>query len=73
MKTKQYQLNIGELTIPVTKKRMRNMRISISPPFGEIKISAPLRVSLKEISKFAENKIDWAIYNQKLIQNKYKE
>lgn len=52
---------------------MRNIRISISPPLGEIKISAPLRVSLKEITKFAETKIDWAIYQQKIIRDKYKD
>lgn len=47
------------ITIPVVKKKMKNMYIRVTPPEGEVKLTAPIGVSDDDIREFALSKIDW--------------
>ena len=53
------QISLNGIKMHITRKRMRSLRIRICSPTGEVKISAPLRLSLKQIKHFITNKIDW--------------
>ncbi len=46
------------MAITITRKRMKSMRMSIEPSDGAIKISAPKRVTDKQIQAFVDSKKD---------------
>lgn len=52
---------VDGIEITVFQKRIKNLYIRIKPPFGEVCISAPQRMSLKQIEQFAKSKISWII------------
>lgn len=45
--------------ITITRKRMKTMRISVEPSDGSVKVSAPKRVSVKQITDFVTSKKAW--------------
>jgi len=55
--------------VPITLKRknIKNMYIRITPPHGEVKVSAPFFVSDDEIIKFVKSKKSWILKKQKYI------
>ena len=55
--------------IPITLKRknIKNMYIRITPPHGEVKVSAPFFISDDEIIKFVKSKKSWILKKQKYI------
>jgi hypothetical protein len=52
-------IELEDLAIEVTRKKIRNLRISIHPPAGEVRLSAPMRTSLAEIREFAASRLGW--------------
>lgn len=47
------------MTIDVIRKRMRSIRLSVHPPDGRVRMSAPLRMALDTLRLFATAKLDW--------------
>lgn len=45
--------------IEVTKKKIKNMHLSVLPPSGRVRISAPISANEETIKLFAINKIGW--------------
>ena len=45
------------MQITITRKRMKTMRISVDPTDGKVKVSAPKRVSEKQIQDFIDSRI----------------
>jgi predicted metal-dependent hydrolase len=39
-----HQIEIGELTIDVVQKDIRNMHLSVYPPTGRVRIAIPLHI-----------------------------
>jgi predicted metal-dependent hydrolase len=68
------KINVEGIEINLTQKRIKNLRLRICPPLGEVRISVPLRVGLKSIKKIIISKISWIkeaqikILNRKKIQ-----
>lgn len=58
-KNTKKEIEIAGVKISLTQKKMRNLRLRISPPEAEVRVSAPLRYSLAQISEFVLQKIDW--------------
>jgi len=56
----------------VIRKSIKNIYLRICLPDGKIRISAPFKISIEEIKKFALSKIDWIKNQQKKIKNKIK-
>jgi predicted metal-dependent hydrolase len=52
-------LQIQNYSIEINRKRIKNLHLKIVPPSGEIKISAPLRMSKELIKTFVISKLDW--------------
>lgn len=59
------QIQIGEITAEVVLKDIKNVHLSVYPPQGKVRISAPLRMGLDTIRVFALSKLTW-IRNQQL-------
>jgi len=64
------EIFIEEITIKLLQKRIKNIHLRICAPHGEVRVSAPLRVSLSEIKKFISSKIDWIKAKQIEVKNR---
>lgn len=70
-KEKTYSIRIEEITIIVTKKKIKNMYLRIKKEDGTVLISAPYEMSEAHIVAFAEDRIDWIRkYQQKYANAK---
>ncbi len=54
-----YQIVISDIVIEVEKKRIKNLRLSVHPPDGAVKISVPLLYKDALIHCFLESKLPW--------------
>lgn len=62
-------LIINDLEMELTFKRVRNLTLRVLPPDGKIRISAPLRMSLKTIHEFVISRQDWIRRQQEKMRN----
>ena len=53
------QIDLGEIAVDVVKKDIKNIHLSVYPPAGRVRISAPLRMNLDTIRVFAISKLGW--------------
>lgn len=53
------QINLGEIAVDVVLKDIKNIHLSVYPPTGRVRISAPLRMDIDTIRVFAVTKIGW--------------
>lgn len=58
---------IEDLTITLYHKNIKNMYLRVVPPNGDIKVSAPLFVSDKDIIDFIKSRKEWILQKQKYI------
>ena len=58
---------IDGLEVWLTRKAIKNMHLRVKPPDGRIEVSAPLRLPLATIRKFAGEKRDWIERQQREI------
>jgi predicted metal-dependent hydrolase len=56
---KPYLLQLENIEIQITQKRIRNIHLKISPPNGAVTVSAPLSISQEKIKIFIISKLDW--------------
>ncbi|OWT32587.1 hypothetical protein BGI41_06910 [Methanobrevibacter sp. 87.7] len=61
------KIEINNIPITIERKKIKNMYLRVLPPNGEIKISAPLSISQKDIIKFANSKSDWIKNKQEKV------
>lgn len=62
------QMDLGGTTIDVIKKDIKNLHLSVHPPSGRVRISAPLRMKADTIRVFAIAKLDWIRRHQRKLQ-----
>ncbi|MDD2237881.1 MAG: SprT family zinc-dependent metalloprotease [Kiritimatiellae bacterium] len=53
------QIMLGAFTVEVTRKRIRNIHLSVHSPDGRVTISAPMRTGMRAIRAFAVSKLSW--------------
>ena len=53
------KIKLGSITIDVTLKNIKNVHLSVHPPAGKVRISAPMEMDLDLIRTFAISKLDW--------------
>ncbi len=71
MSTEQ-SLQMEGIIIKLRRKKIKRLHLIVQPPFGEVRVSAPLRLSLKEIVKFVQTHLPWVTEQQQKIQEQYK-
>jgi len=52
-------LIISGIPVDINKKDIKNMRLYIKPPNGDVTVSAPLYMSNEEIELFVHTKVSW--------------
>ena len=67
------QLNIGEFEVDVIKKDIKNIHLSVHPPTGRVRISAPAVMDMDIIRAFALTKLDWIKRNYRKLINQERE
>jgi len=53
------QLKLGDITIDVELKDIKNVHLSVYPPLGRVRIAAPLRMNMDTIRIYAISKLGW--------------
>jgi predicted metal-dependent hydrolase len=64
------QIEIEGISILLLQKRIRNLHLRILPPLGEVRVSAPARLSLVQIKKFVVERIEWIRAKQIEVRNR---
>ena len=70
-------IQIGEITILVTRKDIKNVHLSVLPPDGRVTLTAPSATRLEVARAYATSKLGWiraqqeklakqAVFSQKL-------
>ena len=67
------QLELGGLVLEVVQKDIKNVHLSVYPPTGRVRISAPLRMSSETIRLFAIAKLGWIKQQQRKLQDQERE
>jgi predicted metal-dependent hydrolase len=71
MNTKQ--IDVGGIPVDVIFKKIKNVHLSVRPPTGRVRISAPKWMNIDTIRVFAISKIDWIKRQQKKLQAQERE
>lgn len=53
------KIDLGGIPVDVVRKDIKNVHLSVYPPTGRVRISAPLRMNLDTIRVFAISKLPW--------------
>lgn len=67
------QIELGEIAVDVVKKDIKNIHLSVYPPAGKVRISAPLRMDLDTIRVFAITKLGWIKSQQQKLREQERE
>lgn len=67
------RIELGGITVDVVLKDIKNIHLSVYPPAGHVRISAPKRMSLYTIRVFAISKLDWIKQQQAKLREQERE
>jgi predicted metal-dependent hydrolase len=67
------QLRLGEIAVDVVLKDIKNVHLSVYPPTGRVRISAPQRMKLGTIRLFAISKLGWIKQQQRKLREQERE
>lgn len=63
------QTQVSGITIEICRKNIKNLHLSVMPPNGDVRISAPLNLSDEAIKIFVRTKIAWIKKQQEKFVN----
>jgi predicted metal-dependent hydrolase len=66
-------ISLGDIAVDVVLKNIKNVHLSVYPPSGRVRISAPARMSLDTIRVFAISKLDWIKRQQRKLRAQERE
>ncbi len=67
------QIKLGDIPVDVVLKDIKNVHLSVHPPTGRVRISAPRRMNLDTIRIFAISKLDWIKQQQARLREQERE
>jgi predicted metal-dependent hydrolase len=67
------QFTLGNTVVEVVLKDIRNVHLSVHPPKGRVRISAPARLSLDTLRVFAISRLGWIRQQQQKLRNQERE
>lgn len=73
MNTDVSQIQLGDIAVDVIQKDIKNVHLSVHPPTGRVRISAPKRMRLGTIRIFAISKLAWIRQQQTKLQAQERE
>src|SRR4051812_6709690 len=66
-------LHVGDIQAEVTFKDIKNVHLSVYPPNGRVRISAPSRMKLGTVRIFAISKLGWIKQQQQKLRKQERE
>lgn len=66
-------IQIGELTIVVTRKDIKNVHLSVHPPEGRVTLAAPSATRLDVARAYAISRLDWIRQQQEKLRSQARE
>lgn len=73
MNTNHNTIELGDISLNVIHKKIKNVHLSVHPPQGRVTISAPLQMDLETIRLFSISKLGWIRKQQKKLNNQKRE
>jgi len=67
------KIELGNITIEVELKAIKNIHLSVYPPEGRVKIAAPEHMDIDTIRVFALTKLQWIKKQQKIFREQLRE
>jgi predicted metal-dependent hydrolase len=67
------RIRLGEISVEVTFKDIKNVHLSVHPPAGRVTIAAPARMNLDTIRVFAISKLSWIKQQQRKLREQERE
>lgn len=67
------QIELAGIVLDVVKKDIKNIHLSVYPPTGRVRISAPLRMTVDTIRLFAISKLAWIKQQQTILREQERE
>jgi len=67
------RLKLGDIEADVVLKDIKNVHLSVYPPSGHVRISAPSRMSLDTIRAYAVTKLAWIKKQQRKLRQQARE
>lgn len=67
------ELHIGDVSVDVMFKDIRNVHLSVYPPTGRVRISAPLHMPLDTIRTYAISRLAWIKKHQRGFREQERE
>ena len=66
-------IELADIVVDVIQKNIKNVHLSVHPPTGRVRISAPLHLSLDAIRAFAISKLGWIKQKQTTLRDQGRE
>ena len=66
-------IELGELSIQVTKKAIKNVHLSVHPPDGRVTLTAPSATRLDVARAYAISRLGWIRQQQEKLKNQARE
>ena len=66
-------IRLGDIAVEVVLKDIKNVHLSVHPPTGKVRISAPSCMSLETIRVFAISKLSWIKQQQRKLREQERE
>ena len=66
-------IKLGDISIEVEQKNIKNLHLSVYPPKGRVRIAAPLKMKLDTIRIYAISKLSWIKKQQTKILSQKRE
>jgi predicted metal-dependent hydrolase len=67
------RIQLGKIAVEVFKKDIKNVHLSVYPPSGRVRVSAPLRMNLETIRLFTISKLGWIKQQQRKLRAQQRE
>jgi predicted metal-dependent hydrolase len=67
------ELHLGDLTVDVVFKNIKNVHLSVYPPTGRVRISAPSAMPMETVRLFAISRVGWIRKQQRRQQGQARE
>ena len=67
------QFALGDIVVDVVLKDIKNVHLSVYPPNGKVRISAPSRMSLDTIRIYTISKLAWIKKQQQKFKSQVRE
>lgn len=67
------QVTLGDIDVDVVLKDIKNVHLSVHPPTGRVRISAPTSMNRDAIRAFAISKLEWIKKQQRALREQERE